>query len=39
VFGIFDHPGINHHPDVAKEVLEEPCKEILREFFRKRREK
>jgi tRNA(adenine34) deaminase len=39
VFGIFDHPGINHHPDVAKEVLEEPCREILREFFRKRREK
>lgn len=37
VFGIFDHPGINHHPEVANGVMEEPCKAVLQEFFRKRR--
>ena len=37
VFGIFDHPGINHHPEVASEVLEGECKAVLQEFFRRRR--
>lgn len=39
VFGIFDHPGINHHPETTDNVLEWQCKEILQEFFRKRRQK
>jgi tRNA(adenine34) deaminase len=39
VFGIFDHPGINHHPETASGVMEEPCRKILQDFFRKRREK
>ena len=38
VFGIFDHPGINHHPEVTSGVLEEPCREILQSFFRARRQ-
>lgn len=38
VFGIFDHPGINHHPEVASGVMEGPCKAVLQEFFRKRRQ-
>jgi tRNA(adenine34) deaminase len=38
VFGIFGHPGINHHPEVAAGVLEEPCKAVLQEFFRRRRQ-
>lgn len=37
VFGIFDHPGINHHPEVVAGVLEEPCREVLQRFFRARR--
>ena len=37
VFGIFDHPGINHHPEITSGVMEEPCKAVLQEFFRKRR--
>ena len=38
-FGIFSHPGINHHPDVVRGVLEDPCRGVLQEFFRSRREK
>ena len=37
VFGIFDHPGINHHPEVITGVLEEPCVAVLKDFFRARR--
>ena len=37
VFGIFDHPGINHHPEVVSGVLEEESRTILQEFFRSRR--
>jgi tRNA(adenine34) deaminase len=37
-FGIFSHPGINHHPQVIAGVLEAPCMAVLKEFFRRRRE-
>lgn len=37
VFGIFHHPGINHHPAVVTGVLEEPCRAVLQKFFRNRR--
>ena len=37
VFDIFRHPGINHHPEILSNVLEEPCKAVLQDFFRKRR--
>ena len=37
VFGIFGHPGINHHPEVVSGVLEEDCKSLLQDFFRCRR--
>lgn len=36
-FGIFDHPGINHHPEVVAGVLEAEAKALLRDFFRERR--
>ena len=36
-FGIFGHPGINHHPEVVTGVLEEESKAILQSFFRARR--
>ena len=37
VFGVFDHPGINHHPDIVSGVLEEESKAILQGFFKSRR--
>ena len=37
VFGILDHPGINHHPEVVTDVLENESKAILQSFFRARR--
>ncbi len=36
-FNIFGHPGINHHPEQVRGVLEEPCRQILQDFFRRRR--
>ncbi len=37
VFKIFDHPGINHHPQIKTGVLEEPSRQILQTFFKSRR--
>ena len=37
-FGIFAHPGINHHPETVAGVLEEESREILQTFFRRRRD-
>lgn len=37
VFDIFAHPGINHHPAVVAGVLEDPCRAVLVDFFRRRR--
>jgi len=36
-FGIFNHPGINHHPAIITGVLEEESKAVLQTFFRRRR--
>ncbi len=36
-FGIFDHKGMNHHPETVAGVLEEPCRSVLVDFFRRRR--
>ena len=37
VFDIFRHPGINHHPEFIPGVLEKPCVDVLKNFFRARR--
>ena len=37
VFGIFSHPGVNHHPEVVAGVMEEESLSILQRFFRNRR--
>ena len=37
-FNIFEHPGINHHPYVLRGILEEPCRAVLVDFFRQRRQ-
>jgi tRNA(adenine34) deaminase len=36
-FGIFSHPGINHHPKVVSGVLEDESRFVLQNFFRSRR--
>ena len=36
-FGIFSHPGVNHHPKVLSGVCEAEAKAILQDFFRARR--
>ena len=36
-FGIFDHPGINHHPEVIRGVCEDEAKSLLKDFFAVRR--
>lgn len=38
VFGIFNHPGVNHHPETVAGVLENEGRDVLRDFFRRRRE-
>ncbi len=38
VFNVFGHPGINHHPEIVSGVMEAESLEILRGFFRRRRE-
>ena len=37
VFNVFAHPGINHHPEVVRGVLETPSCAVLQNFFRTRR--
>ncbi len=37
VFNIFNHPGINHHPEIAAGVLEDESRLVLQRFFRARR--
>ena len=37
VFDIFRHPGMNHHPELVPGVMEGPCADVLKGFFRARR--
>ena len=37
VFDILRHPGMNHHPEIVAGILEERCKAVLVDFFKKRR--
>lgn len=36
---LFDSPNINHHPTIEGGILEEKCSEIIKSFFKKKREK
>ena len=37
VFDILRHPGMNNHPEIVSGILEERCKAVLVDFFKKRR--
>jgi len=39
VFKILNHPAMNHHSDIISGVLEEECRALLQDFFRKKRSK
>jgi tRNA(adenine34) deaminase len=38
VFNIVQHPGLIHRCEVVSGILEEECRAMLQEFFRKRRQ-
>jgi tRNA(adenine34) deaminase len=38
VFNILNHPQLNHRPDILQGILEEPCRDMLQAFFRKKRQ-
>jgi tRNA(adenine34) deaminase len=37
VFNLLDHPRLNHRCEVLSGVLEDPCRDLLQDFFRDRR--
>ncbi len=37
VFSILDHQGLNHRPQIIRDVLEQECLAMLQDFFRERR--
>jgi tRNA(adenine34) deaminase len=37
VFNILNHPQLNHRPEVIQGVLENACRSMLQDFFRKKR--
>jgi len=39
VFSILDHQGLNHRPQIIRNVLEQECLAMLQSFFRERRAK
>ena len=39
VFSILDHQGLNHRPQIIRNVLEQECLAMLQSFFRDRRAK
>ncbi len=38
VFNILNHPQLNHRPEILQGILEEPCRDMLQNFFRKKRQ-
>jgi tRNA(adenine34) deaminase len=37
VLGVLNHPRLNHQVQVTAGILQEPCSEILKDFFQSRR--
>jgi tRNA(adenine34) deaminase len=38
VFNILNHPQLNHRPEIIQGIMEEPCRAMLQDFFRKKRQ-
>ncbi len=34
---LFDSPNINHHPEITSGILEDECSQLMKEFFKKKR--
>lgn len=39
VMNVAEHPALNHHPLIVRDVLPEECGDVLRSFFRRMRER
>ncbi|MEI8121742.1 MAG: tRNA adenosine(34) deaminase TadA [bacterium] len=39
VFNILNHPQLNHRPEIIQGILEDPCRTLLQDFFRRKRKK
>jgi len=39
VFKILNHPQLNHRPEIIQGILEDPCRTLLQDFFRRKRNK
>ena len=37
VFGILDHPQLNHRAEIVTAILEDECRHLLQSFFRSKR--
>jgi tRNA(adenine34) deaminase len=38
VFNILNHPQLNHRPEILQGILEAPCRAMLQDFFKARRQ-
>ena len=38
LFNILSHPGLNHEPEVRAGVLADQCSQIMKDFFKERRQ-
>ncbi|PNH21728.1 tRNA-specific adenosine deaminase [Megasphaera hutchinsoni] len=39
LFQILSHPQLNHHPEIIAGIQQESCANLLKDFFRQRRQK
>ena len=39
VFNILNHPQLNHRPEILQGILEAPCRHLLQEFFKEKRQR
>lgn len=38
LFNVLSHPGLNHEPQVVAGVLQEECSQLMKDFFKERRQ-
>ncbi len=38
LFNVLSHPGLNHEPEVVSGVLADECSQIMKDFFKERRQ-
>lgn len=38
LFNILTHPGLNHEPEILSGLMEDECRQIMKDFFKERRQ-